>query len=89
MTLESESNPGRMPRNRQNPEPIVLRGRVLPLSALNTLRGGDKDRPGSPGSSTWTLGREQRQQECLAAPFPLGSLGGTPPEFLEGESPAQ
>jgi uncharacterized protein len=68
--------------NRQNPDPIVFGGGSQPLSASNTLRGGDKT-TGITGVLTWTWAGNSASGNAWRV-RPLGSLGGTTPEFLQG-----
>lgn len=65
--------------NRQNPDPIVFGGGTMPLSASNTLRGGDKT-TGITGVLTWTWAGNSASGNAWRI-RPLGSLGGTTPEF--------
>ena len=66
--------------NRQNPDPIVFGGGTMPLSASNTLRAGDKV-TGITGVLTWTWAGNSASGNAWRI-RPLGSLGGTMPEFF-------
>ncbi len=69
----------------QNPDPIVFGRGGNPLSASNTLRGGDTA-TNLTGVLTYTWGREQRQPEC--PPHSAGDFDGRRRPELRGRQSA-
>ena len=66
-------------RNAQNDDPILFARGGLPLSAANTLRGGDSV-SGVVGVMTWTWAGASASGNAWRV-RPIGALGGTLPAF--------
>ena len=66
--------------NNQNPDPIVFGRGGLPLSAANTLRGGDTV-SGIVGVMTYTWGGNSASPNAFRV-RPLDALGGGVPDFV-------
>ena len=64
----------------QNPDPILFGRGGNPLSAANTLRGGDTA-TGDDRRDDLHLGRQQRERQRLPL-RPVGALGGGVPNFV-------
>jgi predicted extracellular nuclease len=71
-------------RQSQNPDPIVFGRGGLPLSAANTLRGGDTA-TGVVGVMTWTWAGNSASGNAWRV-RPLQALGGTVPDFQPGNA---